>query len=284
MYYELYVDVLFLINMCMNFFILSIIKKLLRCTATYLRIFLICAISSVLTIIIIVLPLKGIIIKYILIHLGINVISTKIALKLKGRINILKAVVLLYIITFLFGGILNFITYGKKLNVEQLLLAGLIIFILIRGAIIIYSFYKRSLSKICEVTISLNCRQLKLRGLVDTGNSLVEPISKKPVNIVPFEVIKELLTQKQISYIKTFLEYGMEDIDVEWDELNKICYVPYCSVGKKNGLLPAIKVEKINIIHGEKVIEITKPMIGICQNEFISDKRYQIILNPKLVD
>lgn len=284
MYYELYVDVLFLINMCMNFFILSIIKKLLRCTATYLRIFLISVISSLLTIIIIVLPLKGIIIKYILIHLGINVVSTKIALKLKGRINILKAVALLYILTFLFGGILNFLTFGRDLNAEQLLLSGLVVFILIRGAIIIYTFYKRSFEKICQVTISQNYRQLNIQGLVDTGNSLVEPISKKPVNIVPFDVIKDLLTQKQISYIKTFLEYETFDLNVEWDELNQICYVPYCSVGKKNGLLPAIKVEKINIIHGEKVIEVRGPMIGVCQNEFMSDKRYQIILNPKLVD
>lgn len=284
MYYELYVDVLFLINMCMNFFIFAIIKKIMRCPATYLRIFLICILSSMLTIIIIVLPLKSIIIKYIIIHLGINVMSTKLTLKLKGKGNICKAVILLYIMTFLFGGILNFVTYGKNINVEQLLLAGLIIFILIRGAIIIYTFYKRSLGKICEVTISLNNRQISLRGLVDTGNSLVEPISKKPVNIVPLEVIKELLTKGQMDYIKTFLEYGMESIDLEWDELSGICYVPYCSVGKKNGLLPAIKVEKMEIIQGEKVNKITKPIIGICQNEFVSDKRYHIILNPKLVD
>lgn len=284
MYYELYVDVLFLINMCMDFYIFAIIKKIMGCTATYLRIFLISIICSVFTIIIIVLPLKSIIIKYIMIHLGINVIGTKTALKLKSKLNVLKAVILLYIMTFLFGGILNWLTYYRNINVEQLLLAGLIVFILIRGAIIIYTFYERKLGKICEVTISLNLRQLKLKGLVDTGNSLVEPISKKPVNIVPLDVIKELLTRKQINYIETFLEYGMESIDTDWDELNGLCYIPYCSVGKKNGLLPAIRVEEMKIIQGEKIIEITKPIIGICQNDFVSDKRYHIILNPKLVD
>lgn len=284
MFYELYVDALFLINMCMNFYILILIKKIMRCTATYLRIFLISVVSSMLTIIIIVLPLKCIIAKYIIIHLGINVFSTKLALNLKDKINIVKAVVLLYILTFLFGGILNWLTYGKNINVEQLLLVGLIVYILIRGVISIYSFYKRNLSKICEVTISLNNRKLKLKGLLDTGNSLVEPISKKPVNIIPLDAIKELLTLEQVSYIKAFLEYGIENINEEWDEISTIRYVPFCSVGKKNGLLPAIIVEKIDIIHGEKVIEITKPMIGICQNEFVSAKKYQIILNPKLVD
>lgn len=268
----------------MNFYIFAIIKKLMGCTATYLRIFLISVISSVLTIIIIVLPLKSIIIKYIIIHLGINVISAKTALKLKGKLNLIKAVVLLYSMTFLFGGVLSWMTYGSKVNAEQLLLAGFAIFVLIRGAIIIYTFYKRSLSKICEVTISLNCRQLKLKGLVDTGNSLVEPISKKPVNIVPLDVIKELLSPKQINYIKTFLEYGMESIDIDYDDLSGICYVPYCSVGKKNGLLPAIRVDKMKIVQSEKVNEINKPIIGICQNDFVSDKRYHIILNPNLVD
>ncbi|MFA9375152.1 MAG: sigma-E processing peptidase SpoIIGA [Lachnotalea sp.] len=284
MYYELYVDVLFLINMCMDFYILAIIKKIMGCTATYLRIFLISAISSMLTTIIIVLPLKSIIIKYIIIHLGINVISAKTALKIKGKVNVVKAVILLYIMTFIFGGVLNWVAYGVKINVEELLLAGLLLFILIRGAIIIYTFYKRKSGKTCEVIIILNCRQLKLKGLVDTGNSLVEPISKKPVNIVPLDVIQEVLSQKQINYIKTFLEYGMESIDTDWDELSGICYVPYCSVGKKNGLLPAIRVEKMIIIQGEKINEINKPIIGICQNDFVSDKRYHIILNPKLVD
>jgi stage II sporulation protein GA (sporulation sigma-E factor processing peptidase) len=237
-----------------------------------------------LTILIIVLPLKSIIIKYIIIHLGINIISAKTALKLKGKLNIIKAFVLLYGMTFLFGGILNCVTYSGCMNVEQLLLAGFVIFILIRGTIILYNMHKRSLSKICEVTISLNCRQLKLKGLVDTGNSLVEPISKKPVNIVPLDVIKELLSAQQINYIEIFLEYKMESIDIDYGDLSDICYVPYCSVGKKNGLLPAIRVEKMKIVQGEKVNEITKPIIGICQNDFVSDKRYHIILNPNLVD
>jgi len=284
LYYELYVDVLFLINMFMNFYIFAIIKKIMGCTATYLRIFLISALSSMLTTIIIVLPLNSIIIKYIIIHLIINVISTKIALKIKNKLNLLKALCLLYIMTFLFGGIINFIGNSIKIDVEVLLIAGFVIFILIRGAINIYSFYKRSLSKICEVTISLNCRQLKLKGLVDTGNSLVEPITKMPVNIVPFDVIQELLNEKQINYIKTFLEYGMECVDTDCKDLSGICYVPFCSVGKKNGLLPAIRVEKMKIVQGEKTNEIVKPIIGICQNDFVSDKRYHIILNPKLVD
>jgi len=268
----------------MNFYIFAIIKKIMGCSATYPRIFFISIISSMLTIIIIVLPLKSIIIKYIIIHMGINVLSTKLALKLKGRSQIFKAVILLYILTFLIGGVLNWITYGREMNVEKLLVAGLIIFILIRGAIIIYSFYKRNISKVCEVTISLNNKQLNLKGLVDTGNSLVEPISKKPVNIVPLGKIEDLLTSKQVDYIKSFLECETVSRDVDLEDLKGICYIPYNSVGKKNGLIPAIKADKMKIIQDQRVSEIFMPIIGICQNEFVSDKRYHIILNPKLVD
>lgn len=216
--------------------------------------------------------------------MGINVLSTKLALKLKGRSQIFKAVILLYILTFLIGGVLNWITYGREMNVEKLLVAGLIIFILIRGAIIIYSFYKRNISKVCEVTISLNNKQLNLKGLVDTGNSLVEPISKKPVNIVPLGKIEDLLTSKQVDYIKSFLECETVSRDVDLEDLKGICYIPYNSVGKKNGLIPAIKADKMKIYQDQRVSEIFMPIIGICQNEFVSDKRYHIILNPKLVD
>jgi hypothetical protein len=75
---------------------------------------------------------------------------------------------LLYTLTFFFGGAIAWMTYGTALHPEQILLGGFVLFVLIRGAINIYSFYKRNLSKVCEVTLFLNSKQLKLNGLIDT--------------------------------------------------------------------------------------------------------------------
>jgi hypothetical protein len=110
----------------------------------------------------------------------------------------------------------------------------------------------------------------------------LEPVSKKPVNIIPFRILKGLLDPMQSDLLLHYLEYGIGESDEIIRDLGGICYVPYCSVGKTNGLLPAIRIEKMEIVYEEKKKEVVRPIIGICQDEFMSDKKYQIILNPNL--
>ena len=44
-----------------------------------------------------------------------------------------------------------------------------------------------------DISIEINDKKINLKGIVDTGNSLTDPISKYPVIIVEYDAIKNIL-------------------------------------------------------------------------------------------
>lgn len=103
MYYELYIDVLFLVNFMMDSLLLLSVNQVLKCPTTRGRIFLGGALGALLTCVVTVVPMPGVI-KLIIFHAVINTFMIKTGLKIKGKKQFWKAFGLLYIAAFLYGG------------------------------------------------------------------------------------------------------------------------------------------------------------------------------------
>ena len=69
MYYELYVDVLFLVNFTMDYLLLLLIWKITRGSATYLSIFIGAIAGALMTCVLIILPLPNTFSEIIVFHL-----------------------------------------------------------------------------------------------------------------------------------------------------------------------------------------------------------------------
>ena len=95
MYYELYIDVFFLVNFMMDYILLLITKQMLHCSATRRSVCLGAAAGSLLTCIIVVLPLPAAFIKFILFHMFVNTCMIRAGLKIKNRRDFAKAYFLL---------------------------------------------------------------------------------------------------------------------------------------------------------------------------------------------
>ena len=113
-----------------------------------------------------------------------------------------------------------------------------------------------------ELTLSENSK-CKIRALIDSGNGLIEPISRKPVSIVEKSVLEDF--QKELS-------------------IENFRLVPFHSVGKEKGILEAYLIEKLEITRGGESIVVEKPMIAITQENISSKKEYQMILHPALLE
>lgn len=287
MYYELYIDAFFLVNTIMNFFILLVIKRILRCTATRLNILIGSVVGSLLTCLLIVLPVKGIFLKLLLIHCGANFITAMISLKIKRFCQLMKAVVLLYFITFLFGGILQWCTEitSTPLNVIKLVILGACCYGIISVSIHFFQYYKKKDSSLVAVTIMKDGSKKELIGLIDTGNSLLEPVTGKPVNIISLELVKGFLSNEVMKYLESFYRNEIHHNETPtFEELGTIFYIPFHSVGKKSGVMPALTFDMMLMKKENENILIKSPIFAICENSFVSKDRYQIILNPKLSD
>lgn len=86
MYYELYVDVFFLMNFTMDTILLALLKKALACPVRYGRIIAGGVLGAVLTCVVVIWPCKTTWAKFIVFHGVINVLMLRTGLGLKwGR-------------------------------------------------------------------------------------------------------------------------------------------------------------------------------------------------------
>ena len=106
MHYELYIDLFFLINFLMDYFLLLMVGKMLKCRIRRLRIIAGAMVGAFLTCIFVVF-LRGKIWRLVLFHGVMNMCLLKTGLWIKEKRTLIKAWILLYVSAFLLGGILN---------------------------------------------------------------------------------------------------------------------------------------------------------------------------------
>ena len=191
MYYELYIDVFFLVNFVMDYLLLLFIRKTLKCTATHGRVCLGAAVGAFLTCLIVILPISSIVMKFILFHVFVNTCMIRAGLKIKTIRSFVKSLLMLYIGGFLLGGILE--AFRQYVRVGSLFFAVAIAgYYMVLWIWKFISYLQRYSSYHCEVELYLGDRMYRVKGMIDTGNGLSDPISGRPVNILERKIVKKL--------------------------------------------------------------------------------------------
>ncbi|MEH7358191.1 sigma-E processing peptidase SpoIIGA [Priestia aryabhattai] len=136
--------------------------------------------------------------------------------------------------------------------------------------------------QLVDVEVILNEQTLSMKGLIDSGNQLVDPLTKTPVMIVTADSLKEILPEGLMELSKNVQSFShSEDIDQEW--YSKVRFVPYRSVGQANQLLLALKPDIVRLVHQSNTIEVTKVLVGISHTTLSVEKQYECIVHPKLI-
>lgn len=261
MQYELYIDIFFLENFVMDYLILVTLKKTMKRSTAYTMICLGALVGAFLSGLVICVPIPmGV--KRVLLHTVVNSLMLIIGLKLRSWNEFVKGYLSLYIISFLFGGVFSFLReyFGEGYRVGSLFVTLTIIsYFLVRKSIDILAGLVKIPKQYCEVTLYLNGKECCVRALVDSGNHLTDQITGKAVHIVSVSVIEKLAGKTGIQ---------------------KIRYVPYCTIQEERGILPVIKIDKMKI-HMEKEWEVFSPLIGISSQDQFAGGMFEMILHPK---
>lgn len=279
--YVIYLDVFFLINLLMDFLVLIILKKLIHSKANWIRSLIGAIIGAVYICILIVLPFGNLIIFKLITYFVISYFMVRISYNLKGIRNNLKPYALLFVTTFLLGGILNALYFYTKfgymlknaltgnlfteLSIVQFIIFTAISFVIIKVILHFVNKLKENSQKIYNVKIEYNNQSFTISALLDTGNSLFEPISCKPVSIIEYSVLKS----------------NLEKINIDQVSFRMI---PFKSVGKESGIIPGMCVDQMIIEKGEEKIIVIKPMIGLYDKSLSVNGKYQMLLHPKLLN
>lgn len=263
MYYELYIDILYLVNFMMDFLVLLLVREVTKCSTTHLRLTLSSLISAGLTCIVIIIPMSYASIKFILFHVVINTMMICIGFKVKTRNQFFQCMISLYLASFLLGGVLQYFNQYLKISSLYFMLS-VISYWLVKGFLRFTRILHREEKKWCTVRLFLGNESVELRALLDTGNSLVDPYSGLPVSIVEEKALKQILDSAKSKGVEKYERY-----------------IPFHSLGHQ-GVLLVIRAEKI-YVQGEKEHLIEHPLIGISEDGLSKDQRYEMILNPDIL-
>lgn len=266
MRYELFVDSLFLINFVMNLYLLMLVDRSTLQTARPGRLLLAAALGGgcylLMFLFNIAVPLK--------LFLGAAgaVGMLPVAFPVRGLRNLLKLMEKMLVFSFCMGGALIFLLRtvplkeGMLTGIFGVLLAGGLLFLFLGR----FPWESKPEDSICPVTLIRGERQVSVQALIDSGNSLVEPISGKPVSVVDEEIFREL-----------------------WEGGGQLYRViPYHSIGKKRGILEAYLLPELQVeLHGmrkvfrEVCIAVSAERISAA--DVSEAESVKMIINPRLL-
>lgn len=197
----------------------------------------------------------------------VPVLVIKIAFQAKNWREILKSTGLFLGINFLVGGIFQFLynrfPFIKENSYPMLTFFTAILFACLfigKGIEIIKNNFLEKRVYL-PVIIRIGEKSINAVGLLDTGNQLKEPISKKPVVIME----KQLLEKENITL-----------------PANNFYAIPYHSLGNKGGILRGFIADEIRIKKEQEEKIVSQVMIGICEEKLSMNGDYSLILNPML--
>ncbi len=136
--------------------------------------------------------------------------------------------------------------------------------------------------QLADVKISLNGVEIHTKGLIDSGNQLVDPLTKTPVMIVAASLLEEVLPSSLLQLSKNVQSFS-HDEDIDHDLYARVRFVPYRSVGQSNQLLLALKPDHVTIVHNSQEIHVEKVLVGISHTTLSVEGQYESIIHPKLL-
>ena len=291
----IYIDVIIVENLIMNYIILYATGTISKIKISYLRIFCSSLIGAIYAVTEYTFKLNiysNIIVKTIL-----SVIIIYVAFNPQNIKNMCKQLIIFYVTTFTFGGIATYLIYvlkPQKKKIKNGMYVGTyvlkVIFIgAIIGTIILFIAFKQVKNKItkkdmiCKIKIKINGKEKTLDAMVDTGNMLKEPITGTPVAVVERTSLYDLLPKEILNNTESILGGDFKNIpeDIKREYIPKLKIIPFASLGKQNGMLVGIKPEKIEIIN-EQTEENKNAIIGIYNKSLTKKGEYNALIGIEL--
>ena len=105
----------------------------------------------------------------------------------------------------------------------------------------------RTQGLVAALTLTLDGRSLRVDALRDTGHSLSDPVTGRPVVVIERSCVKSLLPPEQASVFERSPGDAVETAVAAGRTGLRVRLVPYSSVGTESGLLPAFRVDRASV-------------------------------------
>ena len=294
----IYLDIILCENLLMNYIILFATYVIIKPKTKHpqIRMILSSLLGSIYAIIIYLNILS--IYTNLLAKITLSVVMVYIAFAPPNIKQLLKQILIFYLVSFIFGGCTFALIYFlKPENVEMKngvfvgiypikvgLIAGIIAFIITQIAFKINKSKLNNKNTFIEIELYNKNKMTKARALLDSGNMLKEPISQKPVIVVEKTTLSKIIPEEVLDYIEKIVGGDDQEKNEMQEYLSKIRMVPFMSLGKENGMLIGIRLDKIKINTEDIRLEKENIIAGIYEKKLTKDNKYNALIGLNLLE
>lgn len=259
MHYKIYPDVIFLVNLLMDYLVLSVWARLCRITTTYTRLFLASALGAAWSLVTVIFRKIPMVPEIFCTYFGVGFLMAYIAGLRGNGLAKLKGMAMFYAVVVFVGGVL---ALAGRDSAGTLKITALCV-LLYHGTVPLAGLVKRYVvrrSLLYPVELMLNGNSVRTQGLFDTGNSLSDPYNGKPVCVAEKSVIEKLTAHGESR------EPGIR-------------YIPFCSLGAESGLMRLITVDCMTVEHDGRKEKHGSTEFAIYEGSLSKSGEYHVILN-----
>jgi len=253
-----YLDIVFIENICMNYIILYATVLLLKLNNKPFRILLGSVIGAIYAVLSVMKAFESY--NSIFLKILISIIIIYVSADTKNFKSLFKALLVFYFVSFTFGGIALALLYFVKpenilmkngvyigtYTIKIVLLGGVLGFILVS---VVYSIMKNKYSKkkkVCDVKFAIEGKEKQVKALIDSGNFLKEPITGVPVVVVETMYLFRVVPKEILDNIDNIICGNLEVLSENSEGIN--------GGENKKGITDVVLEEKVE----KRQNEITK--------------------------
>jgi len=296
-----YADVLFAINLAVDYLILWAVGKLARCKARWRWLLAGAAVMALAyCLVVLVLPFQA----YYSLFSSLLMVMAGVTLAFRphGVKVFLMLVGLCYACALVIGGTGMALYYCTSLpqiirvliggsvgafSIWLLLAASAGFFILIKLGQTLVRRHLVQRQLFLPVTVIWEDKTASFPALVDTGNSLRDPLSQAPVIIAEFDSVRDFLpenfrrafAEKQESNLTGLLS-GAEDTAL----YARLRMIPFESLGRRNGILVGFRPDlvEVQVEETKKKLIFSHVIVGISPQKLSASGAYHGLISPEL--
>lgn len=277
-YLIVYADILIILNLTVDYFLLLAVNRFLNLAAKFWRIILSAAIGGISSLYIF-LPQVSVTAEFVY-KLLVCAVMSFFAFGFVNLKRYLKVSGVFFGITCLYGGIMIAIWHIFKpkgmvinnsfvyFNISPVFLisATVCFYFLFVLLMRIFSATSKNADR-CQVTLFAEGNTVNVDAIIDTGNSIEDVFGKS-----------EIIIGDQSVYYSLF---GNKDKENDIDIKKRYRIIPCATVSGTNAL-DGYRCDKANINIGNRKITLDKPILAISKQTLDDD--YTAILNPKILN
>ena len=286
-----YIDVLFIVNLIINYFLLLAESQLLHRQDKRIRLLAAAALGALYACLIFFPPLSFLYTALLKLIFSVTIVAA--AFKCHGIRSLAKLLALFYITGMLFGGIVYAVEYFLappvllvKNGVAYLDISPLFLILVSAASYLVIRLFSKHFHKsvhtsdLYRMTISVDNRSVIVTALLDNGNDLCDAISGVPVVVAEYPSVEKLIPPALRPIFKTGSITNDSSTMAQGGFDKRFRVVPYGSVGNASGLLPAFRPDRI-LVEGAG-IDTADVLVAVSGGHLSSDGLFSVLLNPNL--